>query len=59
MHAATNLWNNIPFHPIANNLHVMPQSCKGDLSHIFMEDGKEDFSKWCEHFEVAVEATPN
>lgn len=55
MASRNNLWNELPFSPS----HVLPQFCKGDFPHVFMGDGKEDFSKWCRRFEVAVEATPN
>ncbi len=57
MTSHNSLWNELPFQP--GPTHVTPQYCKGDFPHIFMGDGKEDFSKWCRRFEVAVEAAPN
>lgn len=50
-------WNELPFHP--SSLHAMPQYGVRDFPHVFMGDGKEDFSRWCRRFEVAVEATPS
>lgn len=37
----------------------MPQYWKGDFPHVFMGDGKDDFSRWWRCFEIAVEATPH
>ncbi|XP_034540855.1 uncharacterized protein LOC117829958 isoform X1 [Notolabrus celidotus] len=51
-----NSWNELPFSP--GPAHVVPQFWKGDFSHVFMGDGKEDFSRWCRRFEVTVQATP-
>lgn len=49
---ASNFWDQLPFHSTG--------SCaRPHYSHIFMGDGKEDFSKWCRRFEVTVAADPD
>lgn len=57
MSSHSNVWSELPFPP--GSSHVLPQYWKGDFPHVFMGDGKEDFSKWCRRFEVSVEANPN
>ncbi|XP_034563707.1 uncharacterized protein LOC117829958 isoform X2 [Notolabrus celidotus] len=49
-----NSWNELPFSP--GPAHVVPQFWKGDFSHVFMGDGKEDFSRWCRRFESYINA---
>lgn len=52
-----NLWNELPFP--SGMTRGGPQYLRGNLPHIFMGDGKEDFSRWCRRFEVIVAANPN
>lgn len=54
--ANNSFWNELPFQ---SGTAPILQQCNGDFPHVFMGDGKEDFSRWCRRFEVAVEANPN
>lgn len=42
--ASDNFWNDLPFPSGSNITQATPQYCKGDFPHVFMGDGKEDFS---------------